>query len=266
MKKDVRERWLFAKSLLDKNDAILIKYFNRAKSHRLKGRIDPVTIADKENESHWTVNILRRFPNDQIIAEEGLSFQGSNDFCWLIDPLDGTVNYLHNYPLFCSSIALMVAGEFQFAFISAPVLRERFHAVKNGGAFLNGRRIRVSQITRPLHSLFVTGFPYSCSRSNKPNLDAFSYFTGRVQGIRRSGSAALDLAYVAAGRAEVFWEPELKPYDMAAGALLVTEAQGIVSDYNGDSRYLEEGHIIAGNKHLHKYVMRKIQQLKVSRM
>ena len=219
-----------------------------------KGRNDFVSEADRNAERAVIDTILKHYPEHAILAEES-GAQGDSDHVWVIDPLDGTTNFLHGFPVFCVSVALMVKGRTEHGAIYDPMRDELFTASRGAGAQLNGRRIRVSGRTRLELALLGTGFPYR--ESNKelgPYLKMFRRAIENSAGIRRPGSAALDLAYVAAGRYDAFWETGLASWDIAAGSLLVREAGGIVSGLDGSENYLETGHILAGTPKIYSAV------------
>ena len=213
-----------------------------------KGTNDFVTNVDKEAEQA-IVNILRKsYPDHDIIAEEGGEYTNNNsDYQWVIDPLDGTTNFIKGIPHFAVSIALRYRGKLDQAVIFDPLRGEVFTASRGGGAQLNGRRIRVTSLPDLGGSVLATGFPFK----NKHHLDAytetFKTFFTEAADIRRTGSAALDLAYVAAGRFDGFWEIGLKPWDIAAGELIVREAGGLVSDFVGGNNQMKSGNIVAAS-------------------
>jgi myo-inositol-1(or 4)-monophosphatase len=205
------------------------------KEHQLdyKGEIDLVTEIDHRSEEFLVGQLRRRFPDHQILAEEGGGKDGGRSQ-WYIDPLDGTVNYAHGVPFFCVSIAYAVAGELTLAAVFDPMRSELFSAERRKGAWLNGRPLRIRPETELTHSLLVTGFPYDIRTTAQNNLDHFSRLARISQGVRRLGSAALDLCYVAAGRFDGYWELSLKPWDLAAGALIALEAGARVTSVIGD--------------------------------
>ena len=207
--------------------------------HRIdfKGEIDLVTEIDRQSEALLTEEIRRNFPGHRILAEEGGGEDGGRDQ-WYIDPLDGTVNYAHGIPFFCVSIAYAMDGELTLAVVYDPLRDELFTAERGGGARLNGRTLRAGRQTVLSRSLLVTGFPYDVRKKRENNLDHFVRFTLLARGVRRLGSAALDLCYVAAGRFEGYWELSLQPWDLAAGALIAREAGATVTSVKGDARLL----------------------------
>lgn len=211
-----------------------------------KGPNDYVSEVDREAERR-IIDILRRaYPDHAILAEES-GAHGQNAFEWVIDPLDGTTNFLHGFPFYCVSIALRARGRLECGVIYDPVHNDLFTAVRGGGARLNDHRLRVTDRPDLDGALIGTGFPFRAHVHLEGYLGAFKAVFGHTGGIRRAGSAALDLAYVAAGRFDGFWEVGLSPWDMAAGALLVQEAGGIVSDLAGGTEFMTSGNIVAGN-------------------
>jgi len=220
-----------------------------------KGEINLVTEADKISEGMITSKITSLFPDHDILAEEFTYTTRGSDFTWIIDPLDGTTNYAHGYPFFCVSIALQKLDTLIVGIIYDPMLNEMFVAEKGKGAFLNDRAIHVSNTNRVIKGLLATGFPYDIREESHNNLNYFNTMIMKAQAIRRAGSAALDLAYVAAGRFDGFWELKLNPWDIAAGWLLVEEAGGIVTDMQGKDYYLESPSILASNGRIHKQMM-----------
>ncbi|MDR0723974.1 MAG: inositol monophosphatase [Endomicrobium sp.] len=230
-----------------KGAEVLLKHYNTKLNIEYKGEIDPVTQADKGSQKAIIKVIKDVFPEHGILAEEDGVSKLDNDYCWIIDPLDGTVNFLHGLPMFAVSIGLKYKKEIITGIIYSPILNELFVAEKGKGAWLNGKRIKVSQIKDNIKALGVTGFPYSIKENNNKILRNFKDIIVKVQGVRRLGSAALDLAYVACGRFEFFWEQGLKAWDIAAGILLVKETSGIVSDYVGDKDCLFKNTMLAAN-------------------
>jgi myo-inositol-1(or 4)-monophosphatase len=226
-----------------------------------KGSIDLVTEIDLACERMCRETIAERFPGHDILAEElgGASPGGAaSSFRWVFDPLDGTTNYAHGLPIYCSSLALEIDGRAEVAAIYDPTRRELFTAERGEGSYLNGRALRVSQTSTLIDSLLVTGFPYSVHEERGELVALFGHFLGRARAVRRLGSAALDLCYVAAGRFEGFWEQHLKPWDVAAGALIVEEAGGEVSGMDGAPFDPAAAHLIASNGHVHGEVVETI--------
>ena len=205
--------------------------FSRPKKVKYKGEVDLVTETDRRAEEIIVGHIRRNFPDHAIVAEEGSEGAAAGaKYCWYVDPVDGTTNFVHGYPCVGISIGLLEDGKPIAAAVMNPIVGELFSAAKGEGAFLNGEPIRVSPVEKLSESLVITGFPTD-QRKKSINMDFYWEFTLRSHGVRRDGSAALDLASVAAGRLEGFWEFGLKSWDTAAGILLVTEAGGTVSDF-----------------------------------
>ena len=217
----------------------------------MKGDKNLVTEVDKESERLIVTHLLSRFPGHDIVAEESVYPQSGSPFRWIIDPVDGTTNYAHGFPWFCASIGLEQDGELVAGVIYNPVYDELFTATKGSGAYLNGNRLSVSSRTPLRNSLLGTGFPYDCATDPANNFASFIAFQKSARGIRRAGAAALDLAYVAAGRLDGFWEMKLKPWDVAAGVLLVREAGGVVTTFDGSAYDIFNGRILASNGLIH---------------
>jgi myo-inositol-1(or 4)-monophosphatase len=208
-----------------------------------KRQNDFVTEVDRAAE-RAIIDILRKaYPGHAILAEES-GADGDSEYTWIIDPLDGTTNFIHGFPQYAVSIALRHRGVLTQAVVYDPGRNELFTATRGRGAFMNDRRIRVSRRAGLESSLIGTGFPFRDLRHLDEYVRAFAEVTRQTAGVRRAGAAALDLAYVAAGRLDGFWEIGLSPWDMAAGALLITEAGGLVTDFDGEANYLEAGHVV----------------------
>jgi myo-inositol-1(or 4)-monophosphatase len=231
--------------------AILREEFDRPSQISYKGDVDIVTQADKRSEKAIVARLTEMYPDHSIAAEEGTGREGSSEFRWHVDPLDGTTNFAHGYPCFCVSIAFAQRETLLAAVVFNPFYNELFAAARGQGATLNGTPIRVSKTTSVSESLLCTGFPVQ-NRQLSPNLQFYGDFTMRSHGVRRDGSAALDLASVAAGRFEGFWEFGLKPWDTAAGVLLIEEAGGKVSDFSGTPYQLGGPVILATNGLIHE--------------
>ncbi|MGB0127178.1 MAG: inositol monophosphatase family protein [Rhodocyclaceae bacterium] len=207
---------------------------------------DFVTDIDKAAEAA-IINILREaYPDHSILAEES-GASGESEYQWIIDPLDGTTNFIHGFPQFAVSIALAHKGQMTQAVVYDPLRNELFTASRGRGAFLNERRIRVSKRTKLQEALLGTGFPFRAYDDMDAYLAMFRELMPKTAGVRRAGAAALDLAYVACGRLDGFWEIGLSPWDMAAGTLLITEAGGLVGDLSGEPGYLKSGNVVGGN-------------------
>ncbi|MDA8403484.1 MAG: inositol monophosphatase family protein [Desulfobacteraceae bacterium] len=236
-----------------KSAAILNHYLGNLTSVRKKGPIDLVTEADIESEKSIIQTIRLRFPDHEFMAEEsGLTRTAPSPCQWIIDPLDGTTNFTHRIPIFCTSIAFAVNDEVLVGVVLNPVSGELFTAVRGKGAFLNSTPIHVSDKKNISESLLVTGFPYNIAQSVEPTLGRFKNCLEAAQGIRRLGSAALDLCFVACGRFEGFWEENLKPWDTAAGVLIAEEAGARVTDFSGNPYALDKKEILATNNHIHE--------------
>jgi myo-inositol-1(or 4)-monophosphatase len=234
--------------------AILLEGHGRTHRPERKGRIDLVTEYDRRSERMLLDAIAGRFPGHAVLAEESGASAAAGATArvrWLIDPLDGTTNFAHNYPFFCVSVAAEVDGALAAGAIYDPVRSELFSAAAGEGAALDGTALRVSDIARVEDALLVTGFPYDVREHPERSLPRFEAFLVRAQGVRRDGSAALNLCYLAAGRFDGFWEGHLSPWDMAAGVLIVREAGGRVTDYEGGTFRLERPEILASNGRIH---------------
>ena len=225
-----------------------------------KGDINLVTEMDMRSERE-VVRILRAaFPDHGIVAEEGTDIRNGSGFTWIIDPLDGTTNYAHGYPCFSVSIALEQEGTIMAGVVYDPMREELFSAQKGQGAFLNEKKISVSVTDTLLKSLLATGFPYDRKVSEKNNMNYFRDLLMASQEVRRDGSAALDLCSVASGRFDGFWELKLKPWDVAAGSLVVTEAGGMVTDLSGKKVDLHAEEILASNGRIHQQMVKIFQE------
>jgi len=236
-----REAGIFLKGRL--NERHVIDY---------KGEINIVTEEDRISEGMITSKIRERYPDHDILAEESAETARHSRCRWIIDPLDGTTNYAHGYPVFCVSIAFEEDSEILLGVIYNPMLDEMFMAEKGKGAFLNGKKIAVSNTTDLSKSLLATGFPYDIRSNRNNNINYFNGMAKSAQAIRRAGSAALDMAYIAAGRFDGFWELRLRPWDTAAGCLMIHESGGIVTDLFGGAYHLEAPHILATNGKIHQ--------------
>jgi myo-inositol-1(or 4)-monophosphatase len=208
---------------------------------------DFVTEVDKAAEEAIIETLSEAYPNHGFLAEESGELLNNSDHIWIIDPLDGTTNFIHGFPQYAISIALSVNGVLQQAVIYDPNRDELFSASKGSGAYVDRRRLRVADQIKLENALIGTGFPYRQDQDVDQYLKIFADMTRQCAGLRRPGAASLDLAYVAAGRYDGFFESELKPWDMAAGALIITEAGGLVGNYRGEEGFLESGEIMAGN-------------------
>lgn len=215
-----------------------------------KGLNDLVSYVDKTAEQQLVNSLSRLIPSSGFITEENTNNTRSAEYNWIIDPLDGTTNFVHGIPCYCISVALMLRDKLVLGVVYEINLDECFYAFENGGAWLNGNRIKVSDISELKGSLLATGFPYSNYDRMKPYMEVFDYCMYNTHGLRRLGSAAVDLIYVACGRFEGFYEYGLNAWDVAAGAFIVSEAGGTVSDFSGGSNYVFGKEIIATNKNI----------------
>ena len=233
-----------------------------------KGAIDLVTEVDLECERLCRQLIAERFPQHDVLAEEmsnGPREQARSSHRWVFDPIDGTTNYAHGLPIFCSSLALEINGRAEVGAIFDPTRQELFTAERGQGAFLNGRPLTVSTADVLIDGLLVTGFPYDVHQQLGDLMDLFAAFLGRARAVRRLGSAALDLCYVAAGRFEGFWEQQLKPWDVAAGALMVEEAGGRVTGMDGSPFDPAAAHLIASNGLIHDQMVALVRETRAHR-
>ncbi len=226
-----------------------------------KGTVNLVTDVDLAAEELIVSRIRKAFPDHSILAEERHNEKRGEAFNWIIDPLDGTTNYAHRYPVFSVSIGLECSGELQWGAVFDPVRNELYSARRGSGAACNGVPLKVSGTSALGGSLLATGFPYDIQTSRQNNLDNFCAFAVRTQGIRRAGSAALDLCYVAAGRFDGFWELKLKPWDCAAGSLIVREAGGTVTNFSGQPLSIYAGEILASNGLIHEEMMTVLKRI-----
>ena len=228
-----------------------------------KGKNDFVSEVDRQSEREIIQVLSKSYPDHKFVGEEsGTSGPEEADYEWVIDPLDGTTNFLHGIPHFAVSIACKYQGKLEHAVVYDPIKREEFTASRGKGAMLNGRRIRVSNRNGMDGALIGTGVPFNGYAYEKiePYLDCLKEIAGVTAGVRRAGSAALDLAYVAAGRFDGFWEMNLKEWDMAGGVLLITESGGLVSDFKGGNAHLQFGDIACGNPKVFKSLLQAVQK------
>jgi len=239
---------------------VIIRALNRGNdiSFKSKGLHDFATEVDNQSESVIIDTILKAYPNHTILAEESGTHRG-NEYEWVIDPLDGTTNFMHGHPQFCISIALRYKGILKDAVIYDPLRQELFTASQGVGAFLNERRIRVSTCDSLDMALLGIGFPFRSEDYLEVFIKIFRTIFPQTSGMRRAGAAALDLAYIASGRLDGFWDIGLNPWDIAAGVLLVQEAGGLVTDFEGKNGYFNSGNIIAANPKISRAILKNIQ-------
>ena len=229
---------------------LLLQMSKRPPEISYKGRFNLVTEADKRSEALIIERLQTHFPKHGVVAEEGGEQQSGSDYCWYVDPLDGTTNFAHSFPVFCVTLGLAYRGEVIAGVVYDPTREELFTAERGAGAYLNNKRAHVSKIEKLSESLVATGFP-PFAANHELNINFYSRFTEASHGVRRAGSAALDLCSVAVGRFEAFWELKLNPWDKAAGILLVTEAGGRVTDLSGGPVKLDEDEVFASNGLVH---------------
>lgn len=234
---------------------ILRSRFGNISHIHKKDAVEIVTEADTESEKEIISAILARFPEHSILSEESGVKDGNDEFRWVIDPLDGTVNFAHQLPIFCISIALTYRSDIVLGIVLNPVDGQLFTALRGQGAQLNGRSIQVSKATAVSESLLVTGFPYHMNEIFEPIMTRYGNCLQASQAVRRLGSAALDLCYVACGRFEGFWEQRLKPWDTAAGALIASEAGATVTTFSNQPYQLGDQEILVTNGHIHKEML-----------
>jgi myo-inositol-1(or 4)-monophosphatase len=241
--------------------SLLATYFERRVAFEMKGEFDLVTEADRASEKLVVERLRSYFPTHAIVAEEGGGHESASEYRWFVDPLDGTTNFAHGFPIFNVTLGLERAGEAVVGVVYDPIRQEMFTAERGAGAYLNNRRIHVSSTKRLTDSLSSTGFP-SRKRHHNVNIHFYYQLAMASHGVRRTGSAAIDLAYVACGRLDFFWEFGLKPWDMAAGTLLVQEAGGRISDMQGAPHSVTASdHLLADNAALHDEVLRIFSEI-----
>mgnify|MGYP001813364455 CR=1 FL=1 len=240
---------------------IIARYVDRIDQLTIttKDKNDFVSQVDRQAEDEIIAIIRKAYPDHAILAEESGDHQGNDEFQWIIDPLDGTTNFLHGFPQFAVSIALQHKRRLEQAVVYDPLRQELFTATRGAGAFLDNRRIRVTQQNSLRGALLGTGFPFKDQQHLDAYLGMFKALFPETAGIRRAGSAALDLSYVAAGRLDGFWEIGLNPWDMAAGVLLIREAGGLVSDFGGGHEFMETGNIVTASPKLFAAILKTIR-------
>lgn len=241
---------------------VLLHYASRDKQVELKGRADLVTVADRESEALIVGAIRKRYPGHAILAEESGLVEAGSDVHrgsrWIVDPLDGTTNFAHRFPVYSVSIGFETDGRLECGVVLDPVRNEMFHARRGGGAWLNEDPIRASEVSELADALLLTGFPYGFRERPDEPLGLFRTFLIQAQAVRRAGSAAIDLCYVAAGRSDGFWELGLRPWDTAAGVTILREAGGRISDFSGEPFSVDRGEIVASNGRIHEAMLRAL--------
>lgn len=242
--------------------AILRRNFGRTQSVHFKGEINLVTEVDRESEAYIMARLRLAFPHHGILSEESAEVPSSSEYRWIVDPLDGTTNYAHNYPCFCVSIALERNGKLLAGAVYDPLLDEMYTAGAGSGAFRNGEPIAVSSTPELRRALLATGFSYDVKTGANDNFDYFREFVFAAQAIRRDGSAALDLCYLACGRFDGFWELALRPWDTAAGFLILQEAGGKATRLDGSPYDFLHPHIVASNGKIHERMLEVIRRAK----
>lgn len=245
----------FAINLARDAGNLLKEKFNSKHEVHYKGEINLVTEADKMSEDLIIAAINSSFPDHGILSEESPAQNSQAKLRWIIDPLDGTTNYAHGYPVFCVSIALENEGVIVLGVIYDPLREDMFVAVRGSGAYLNGKKLKVSPTATLSRSLLATGFPYDIRMSKDNNLNYFNLMAVEAQAIRRAGAAALDIAYLAAGRFDGFWELKLMPWDVAAGCLMVEESGGVISDMSGGQWDISSPNVLVSNGLIHEQMI-----------
>lgn len=227
-----------------------------------KGVIDLVTETDHQSEDYLLGQIAERYPEHRVYSEESGGRPGEDEHVWYVDPIDGTVNYAHGFPIFCVSIAYQEAGDLKLGAVYNPIMEELYLGERGKGATLNGQNIQVGKAQELVDSLLVTGFPYDAWTSPVNNMAEFEGFSRRSQGVRRFGSAALDLCYVAAGRLDGYWEVKLNAWDVAAGALIAQEAGALVTNTQGGEDFLSKPQsVIAANPAIHGKILSGLKEI-----
>jgi myo-inositol-1(or 4)-monophosphatase len=240
--------------------ALLMDFFHQRVKIEYKGDADLVTVADRKSEALILERIRKQFPTHDVMGEEGTRIESGSDYKWYVDPLDGTTNFAHGFPVFCVSLAVQYCGRGVVGVIYDPTRDEMFAAELGKGALLNGQPIHVSATSRLAECLVGTGFP-SQKRHKSPNIYFYHQLTLRTHGVRRAGSAALDLCNVACGRFDGFWEFNLNPWDTAAGVLIVEEAGGRVTDFSGGPFQLDSRETLASNGLVHDTLVHEFQEI-----
>jgi myo-inositol-1(or 4)-monophosphatase len=255
-----KETYLFTKDIARQAGRLLLRRSGKIGKISFKGRMNLTTDVDKSSEKLILKAIRSRFPGHSILAEEsGQAGSSRSRYCWFVDPLDGTTNYTHAFPFYAVSIALYESGSPVCAAVYDPVSSEMFSAQRGKGAYLNNKKIKISNIRSIERSLLATGFPYKFGRQMRRNLGNFKRAMLRSQAVRRAGSAALDLCYVACGRFDAFWEIDLHPWDSAAGIMILQEAGGRVTTFKGARYDPFENELCATNKYVHAQLLKVLK-------
>ncbi|MBU1317929.1 MAG: inositol monophosphatase [candidate division Zixibacteria bacterium] len=255
----MNKRTTIAKTIAYDAGQVLLRGFRKTLTIQHKGAVDLVTNMDLKSEKMIHTAIRKHFPDDSILAEESGSEETGSRYRWIVDPLDGTTNYAHGYPVWCVSIAIELDREIVGGVIYNPNLDEMFYAQRGRGAFRNQRRIHVSMQSKLADSLLATGFPYDIGTSKVDNLKHFGRLYKLSRGVRRGGSAAMDIAYTAAGIFDGFWELKLSPWDTAAGKIIAEEAGAKITDFAGNAYDIFEKEIVCANRKLLKQILRILQ-------
>lgn len=241
--------------------SVLREHYGEKQKIHFKGEIDLVTEVDRQAEDLIVAEIRKKYPDHSILTEESPPLEKASSYRWIIDPLDGTTNYAHGYPFFAVSVAAERDGEVVAGAVYDPLRDECFSARAGGGALLNGAPIRVSSIDLLRRSLLATGFPYDINTSDETNMEYFEAYARSAQALRRDGSAALDLCYLACGRFDGFWELKLRPWDTAAGYLIVSEAGGKITGLLGEPYSIYDGDILGSNGLIHHQMVEVVQRV-----
>jgi len=244
--------------------SLLMEYFRQRVKIEYKGDVDLVTVADRKSEALILERIRKQFPTHDVMGEEGTRIETGSDYKWYVDPLDGTTNFAHGYPVFCVSLAVERRGQRVAGVVYDPTRDEMFTAEQGGAAWLNGEKIHVSGTRNLGECLLATGFP-SQKRHKNPNIHFYHQLTLHTHGVRRAGSAALDLCNVASGRFDGFWEFNLNPWDTAAGVLIVEEAGGRVTDFSGGAFQIASRETLATNGLVHETLVKQFQDILAGR-
>ena len=242
---------------------IIVQFIDRLDTINIneKKRNDFITQVDELSEQEIIRTLRKAYPDHSVLAEESGLQKKNEEYIWIIDPLDGTTNFIHGFPQFAVSIALKYRNKLEIAVVYDPLRQELFTAVRGSGAQLNSRKIRVSACQKIDAALVGTGFPFKEKEFFPIYLQTFKAIFPKTTGVRRAGCATLDLAYLASGRLDGFWEISLRPWDMAAGVLLITESGGFVTDFHGKNDYMENGTLVAGNLKVHKSLLDTISKI-----